>query len=256
MYWGHNKVNLDLLDQCLNSKDHKVRAAAVRAIRYNTHLIPKYMDHLKAGIQDTHGRVQLESITAASWLSPKQGLDVLGKVDEAKVEKDDWLTEPFKNAYEHLNGRDYKLPNKKVLKTRLTGRDKELYIKGHEVYNREGSCATCHMPNGLGIEAAGFPPISQTKWVAESPERLIKIVLNGLHGPITVKGKDYPGQVPMTSFGGILNDEEIAGVLTFVRNSLRNKAKPIYPDQVAKVREETKDKVGFYSPDELLVPSS
>ena len=71
-------------------------------------------------------------------------------------------------------------------------------------------------------------------------------------GPIEVAGKKYPGQVPMTPFESLLNDEEIASVLTYVRNSFGNKASPIRPGDVKKVRAEIKGKVGLYSPDELL----
>jgi mono/diheme cytochrome c family protein len=71
-------------------------------------------------------------------------------------------------------------------------------------------------------------------------------------GPIEVAGKKYPGQVPMTPFESLLSDDEIASVLTYVRNSFGNKASPIQPDAVKKVREEIKSKQGLYSPDELL----
>ena len=56
----------------------------------------------------------------------------------------------------------------------------------------------------------------------------------------------------MTPFGGLLNDEEVAAVLTFVRNSFGNKASAISPDTVQAVRAATEGKTGFYSPDELL----
>jgi mono/diheme cytochrome c family protein len=81
---------------------------------------------------------------------------------------------------------------------------------------------------------------------------LIKIVLKGLLGPITVLGQDYPGQVPMTPFEGMLDDSEVAAVLTYVRNSFGNQASAISPDLVKKVREEIKDYEGFYKPAELL----
>ena len=71
-------------------------------------------------------------------------------------------------------------------------------------------------------------------------------------GPIEVKGKKYPGQVPMTPFEGLLNDEEVAAVLTYVRNSFGNKASVITADQVKAVRKKVKGKSGFYSPEELL----
>lgn len=71
-------------------------------------------------------------------------------------------------------------------------------------------------------------------------------------GPLKLAGKTYPGQVPMTPFGGMLNDEEVASVLTFVRNTFGNKAAPITPDKVKEIREAIKDKEGFYTPEELL----
>jgi mono/diheme cytochrome c family protein len=71
-------------------------------------------------------------------------------------------------------------------------------------------------------------------------------------GPIEVLGKKYPGQVPMTPFEHMLNDQEIASVLTYVRNSFGNKASAVEPAQVSKIRSEVKSFVGLYSPDALL----
>ena len=67
-----------------------------------------------------------------------------------------------------------------------------------------------------------------------------------------VLGQKYPGQVPMTPFEHMLNDQEIASVLTYVRNSFGNKATPVETEDVARVRKEVKDFVGLYSPDALL----
>ena len=71
-------------------------------------------------------------------------------------------------------------------------------------------------------------------------------------GPIEVLGKKYPGQVPMTPFEYMLKDNEISAVLTYVRNSFGNKASPITTDQVAKIRKAYKDKLGLYTPEDLL----
>jgi len=56
----------------------------------------------------------------------------------------------------------------------------------------------------------------------------------------------------MTPFGGMLKDEEVAAVLTYVRNSFGNQASAISPAKVKQVRNATKAKTGFYSPAELL----
>ena len=56
----------------------------------------------------------------------------------------------------------------------------------------------------------------------------------------------------MTPFGGMLNDEEVAAVLTYVRNSFGNNAPAVSPAKVKEVRAAINNKAGFYSPEELL----
>jgi mono/diheme cytochrome c family protein/lysophospholipase L1-like esterase len=136
----------------------------------------------------------------------------------------------------------------------LKGQDARTYQIGGEVFHREAHCATCHQENGNGLDPA-FPPLVGTPWVTGSEERLIKIALHGIHGKIEVKGKVYDpekGVPPMTAFGAILNDAELAAVLTYVRNSWGNKAAPVSPDTVKKVRAANKDRSIFWKPEELL----
>ena len=71
-------------------------------------------------------------------------------------------------------------------------------------------------------------------------------------GPIVVQGKELPGVIPMTPFEYLLNDEELAATLTYVRNSFGNKASVITKQQVAKIREQMKDKKDMYNPADLL----
>ncbi|SFB49776.1 c-type cytochrome, partial [Algoriphagus aquimarinus] len=158
----------------------------------------------------------------------------------------------YEAAVAHISGLSVKEKKEEDIKSSLTGSDRELFILGKEIYAREGFCSTCHQPDGQGLSASGFPPLADTPWVTGNEERLIKIVLKGVMGPITVKGKDYPGQVPMTPFEGMLDDSQVAAVLTFVRNSFGNQASAISPDLVKKVREEIKDHTGFYQPADLL----
>jgi len=108
------------------------------------------------------------------------------------------------------------------------------------------------MPDGKGLPASGFPPLAGTDWVLGDPDRLIKITLHGLMGPITVLGQEYPGQVPMTPFRNLLTDEEIAAVLTYVRNSFGNRASAITPTQVGDIRLITSGRQGFYTAEELM----
>ena len=69
---------------------------------------------------------------------------------------------------------------------------------------------------------------------------------------MTVLNRDYKGLVPMTPFEGLMNDEEIAAVLTFVRNRFGNRGSVIYPKKVEEVRAKIAKKDGFYTAKELL----
>ena len=154
-------------------------------------------------------------------------------------------------ALAHLNGEAVSARPEAEPETDLQGADLALFKKGKEIYDQDGYCITCHRPDGKGLTASGFPPLAGAKWVLGNEDRLIKLTLKGLMGPMEVLGQQYPGQVPMTPFEGLLSDEEVAAVLTFVRNSFGNKASAISPDKVAEVRAAIEGKTGFYSPEEL-----
>lgn len=249
--WGLNKVDEALLRRLMAAQDFRVRAAAVQVLRYTGHQIKDQVALLQQAANDTHGRVRLTAIVAASWLSQADGSAVLAEA--AKHPLDQWMIYAHQTAEAHLQGKALEKEAKEADPTHLKGNDLALYSKGKAIYEREGYCGTCHQPNGKGLTASGFPPLAGgTAWVLGNEERLIKLTLNGLYGPIEVLGQSYPGQVPMTGFGKLLNDEELAAVLTYVRNSFGNKASVIAPAKVKAVREATKDKSGFYAPAELL----
>lgn len=248
--WGLDKVDEQLLHQVLQSKDYRARAAAVRVLRYSGHQIKNQPELLMRAAQDTEGRVRLEALVAASWLDKEVGLPIVEEAGKHPMDK--WMVDAYATAVAHLNGMSLKEKKDEEVKTSLTGKDRELFISGKAIYARDGYCSTCHQPDGGGLSASGFPPLVGTQWVLGSDERLIKIVLNGIYGPMEVNGNKYPGQVPMTPFKGMLNDDELAALLTYVRNAFGNKASPISPAKVKAVREATKDKTGFYYPEELL----
>ena len=248
--WGLNQVDKNILHQVLQSKDHRARAAAVRVLRYTGHQIENQSELLLEAAADEHGRVRLEAIVAASWLDSDKGLPIV--IEAGKHPLDEWMVHAHETALAHLQGKSVREKKEAEIKTDLKGKERELFIRGKAIYEREGFCATCHQSDGQGLSASGFPPVAGTPWVEGDQDRLIKLVLKGLQGPIEVLGKKYPGQVPMTPFEGMLKDEDVAAVLTYVRNSFGNKASPITPERVAAVREATRGKNGFYSPSELL----
>ena len=249
--WGLNKVDENLVRKLLKAQDFKARTAAVRVLRYTGHQIKDQPKLLLEAAKDEHPRVRLEAIVAASWLNKEDGIAVLNEASTRQL--DEWMTHPLETAMAHLNGHSVAEKEEvEEVETTLTGEARDLYIAGKAIYSREGFCATCHQEDGAGLEASGFPPLAGTAWANGSEERLIKLTLKGLMGPIEVLGKTYPGQVPMTQFGGLLNDEEVAAVLTYVRNSFGNEASVIMPGKVKEVRAQVEGKTGFYAPEELL----
>ena len=101
---------------------------------------------------------------------------------------------------------------------------------GKKVYGQY--CLACHQADGRGVPG-NFPTLANTKWTEGEPSFLIPVILNGLQGPIEVKGESYNNAMAQHAF---LSDEEIAAVLTYVRQSFGNNASEITPEQVAEIR--------------------
>lgn len=248
--WGMDKVDQKLLKQVLKAKDYHARAAAVNVVRYTGHQVPDQGALLMQAAKDENSRVRLAAIVAASWIGKEKGLPILAEANKKPL--DEWSVHAYETAVAHLNGVAVKQQKEVVAKSALKGKELELFNTGREIYAKEGYCTTCHQADGKGLTASGFPPLTANKWVLGSEDRLIKLALKGLLGPIEVSGKKYPGQVPMTPFGGLLNDNEMAAVLTYVRNAFGNQGSAILPERVKKVRAATESKQDFYSPDQLL----
>jgi quinoprotein glucose dehydrogenase len=96
-------------------------------------------------------------------------------------------------------------------------------------------CGACHGQGGEG-SAAG-PPLAGSEWVNGPAENLIRIQLRGLQGPIKVKGQEYnfPGGMAVLAYQ---TDDQIAAVLTYVRNSFGNSAPAVTAAAVAALRGE------------------
>jgi nitrite reductase (NO-forming) len=104
--------------------------------------------------------------------------------------------------------------------------------KGKRVYMQ--NCAMCHQADGKGL-AAVFPPLAQADYLMADKTRSVGLVLRGLSGPITVNGQVYNGVMPPQS---VLSNEQLADVLTFVRNTWGNEGEAVTADEVRSVREE------------------
>jgi mono/diheme cytochrome c family protein len=254
--WGAQKTDFGLLGELLESTDHRIRAAAVRVLRFNMDRNPFFRNSKKMlldAANDSHGRVRMEAVVAASFANQKTGLEILTAAQSKEVHKQ------YKTTYEYAKGVLENAPappeagkGKITPPKHLSKNEAKLFVQGAEIFNREAHCVTCHQENGKGLPDSGLPPLVQSAWVTGDPDRLIKLTLKGLMGPIEVNGRKYPGQVPMTPFENLLKDDEIASVLTYTRNAFGNKASAIQQRDVARVRKEVKSFIGLYKPEDLL----
>ena len=98
-----------------------------------------------------------------------------------------------------------------------------------------GTCSVCHQPNGAGLPNV-FPPLAKSDFLMADKQRSIDIVLNGLTGKVTVNGAEYNSVMPPMSQH---TDDEVANILTYVRNSWGNQGEAVSKDEVAKRRAAT-----------------
>jgi glucose/arabinose dehydrogenase len=94
-------------------------------------------------------------------------------------------------------------------------------------------CAACHRPDGMGTPEL-VPPLAQTDWVTGEAERLIRVVLHGTSEPMVVNGATYEQEMP--GYAAILDDNELAAVLSYIRGAFGNTAGPVLSYEVGEER--------------------
>jgi len=96
------------------------------------------------------------------------------------------------------------------------------------------TCAVCHQTNGQGLPQV-FPPLAGSDFLMADKGRSVRIVLRGTSGPVTVNGTTYDSVMPPVVQ---LTDEQVAHVLTYVRNSWGNTGEAVSLDEVRLARED------------------
>ena len=127
----------------------------------------------------------------------------------------------------------------------------QILAKGKQAYQ---TCVTCHQANGLGVPGA-FPPLAGSEWVVGKEDRLVRVVLHGLGGPIQVKGSTFNGAMP--AFGKVpgggynWNTEKIAQVLSYIRHEWGNNAGFITKEKVDEIFKAEAARSKVWTQDEL-----
>ena len=127
------------------------------------------------------------------------------------------------------------------------------YPKGATLFR--SICQTCHSADGNGINGLA-PPLNKSDWVTGDKSRLIKVILYGLSGPITIGTKVYKlpeisGEMPGLASNSNFTDEDIAQVANYIRNSWSNKSDKISKETVSEIREKYKGRQKAFNEAEL-----
>lgn len=259
IYEAHHSPRPGLVKKLLESKDHRIRAYAAR-------VSGKWADQLSDGLallqksaRDPHPRVRLESAVSASYVSQTNAIKVVTTAF-------DQPRDPFLNYAIRASARALQPSWEKAFTQQsltLDSKSQKDYLAsllgevplapspGEQIYT--DACLTCHQPGGKGLPGV-YPPLAGSQWVSsKDPSHLIKIVLHGLTGPITVNGQKYghqPNSVPMPPMGG-LSDQQIADVLSFVRKEFGKNAPPVSAESVKIIRSGHKNRTRPWTAPEL-----
>jgi mono/diheme cytochrome c family protein len=241
---GLNKLDIVTVAKVLDDRHPKLRAAATRVSE-------PFLRAMTAGNSELRKKVLSLAQDSAADVQVQLAL-TLGEIgsDEASKARLNSLTQSniklAKDAAEFSllagDGQSGAVTNGPA----LSPAEMKRFEAGKANY--EMVCLPCHQPNGLGQEGLA-PPLAGSEWVARTDKRLVRIVLHGLRGPITVKKQAFELDMPAL---GILEDEQIATILTYIRNEWGNAFAPVSTETVKKIREETAKREDAWTQEELL----
>lgn len=221
------------LKECLASKNSDVVSSALELAHYadnseNAHILTmtptsqvlhSYLFALgKIGSKQSHNKaislIEKNGKTALVREAYISGLGLNAKqvVNTAPI-KDKNLQKLIKAAVA-ASGETTKTTGPK-----LTAAEQKVHNHGKALYIGAAACAGCHAPSGDGIPNLA-PPLVPSDWITGNKERLLKVVLHGLKGPISVNKEKYnlPAVMPGIGQRPDLKDADIASILTYLRN--------------------------------------
>jgi mono/diheme cytochrome c family protein len=108
--------------------------------------------------------------------------------------------------------------------------------RGKAVYSR--TCIACHQPTGLGLPPV-FPPLAGSEWVAKDASIAVRNIVNGMQGPVTVKGTTYNSMMPPVAG---LSDKDIADVVNYVNNAWGNNGPTVTEEEVKAIKKKYADR--------------
>ncbi|NDD38972.1 MAG: hypothetical protein EB082_11285, partial [Verrucomicrobia bacterium] len=259
VFQAHEAPRPAVLAKLLNAKDPRIRAYGARVAGMWADKVPDAAKLLTDRATDENARVRLEAVVAASYLGKPVAAEVMTRALDKPMDKFlDYALRQSARATQPLWGpalaaNQLKLgsPAQTDYLKKLLGTPRKAASAGENIY--EMACLPCHQPEGKGLPGV-YPPLAGSDWVRGDKERVIRIVLHGLTGPVTVAGQTFgntPASVPMPAMGG-LEDAQLAELLTFVRSEFGAGASPVTAAEVKAVRAATASRETPWTVGELV----
>jgi putative membrane-bound dehydrogenase-like protein len=241
---GLNALGRPVLFAALKNQDPEIRKTALWIAEESlTDGDQALLDAVEALKNDPSADVRLQLALSLRFNKSEKAEQIIAGL--LKNYPDDKLLAESQNRYQSKIRERAESEQKAKL---MAVADQKLIKDGALIFKQ--LCATCHGADGKGINNGGkdmpAPVLAGAKDVNANPERLIKILLHGLSGPID--GKTYPDVMPAL---GANNDEYIASVLSYIRNDMGNKAAVVKPSDVKKVRAENASRTTSWTIKEL-----
>jgi len=223
IFEAHESPRPALLAKLLAAKDARVRAYGARVAGMWADRLPNNALLLTECAKDENARVRLEAVVAASYLAgPSAASVALTALDKPTDKFLDYALRQSTRATQPAWAKPFAAGQLQLASAaqgeylrKLLSAAPKTASPGEQLY--EMACLPCHQPEGKGLPGV-YPPLAGSDWVRGDKARIIKVILHGLTGPVTVGGQNFghlPNSVPMPALGG-LTDEQIADVLTFV----------------------------------------
>jgi mono/diheme cytochrome c family protein/glucose/arabinose dehydrogenase len=237
------------VEKMLLHSDHLARVHALWALQGMNAL---NADHCLQAMKDSHPRVRLTALTVSDSLRSKMSAkkSLRAGYEELSSDSDELVQSLAKEMINRMDGKSQQTVEVKVKAPRLKGEHKKLYEQGKELYST--TCFGCHQADGKGLENVA-PNLAGSDWVKGPVDRIIKVALDGLTGPIKVNGQEVATYPVMPGHRGVYNDQQLAAVLTYVRAEWGNNSGLVKAEEVKAVRDATADREVPYTHDELSI---
>lgn len=254
VFEAHEAPRPELLQKLLHAKDGRIRAYGARVIGRWAETLPNAIEMLQNAVHDENPRVRLEAVVACSRVAKPEAVTVATQVLDHP--RDKFIDYALKQVVRCLKPQwqpalaklDFAKSEHSAFVKQIAAAAPVVEHPGKAIY--DALCLNCHQPEAKGLPGI-YPSIAGTDWINGAPERVIKILIHGLSGPIQVDGQEFKqiAPLPMPPLG--LTDQQAADVLTYVRSNFGNRASPVTAEQVKTVRAATANRAGFWSQTEL-----